>query len=54
MTERSVVFVIYKGFQPFDLTGPHVDEVDPAGVDTLVVAGGEGAGLARHDTALTG
>ncbi|MEV0847996.1 GlxA family transcriptional regulator [Streptomyces sp. NPDC049954] len=23
MTERSIVFVIYEGFQPLDLTGPH-------------------------------
>ncbi|WP_079175188.1 GlxA family transcriptional regulator [Streptomyces malaysiense] len=92
MTKRSIVFVIYEGFQPLDLTGPHevfqhagrlaggyrrlvvaprsgpvpaasglvvhagygVDEVDPEGVDTLVVAGGEGVDLARLDTGLTG
>ncbi|MFE9388649.1 GlxA family transcriptional regulator [Streptomyces sp. NPDC006784] len=92
MKERSIVFVIYEGFQSLDLTGPHevfqhagrlaggyrqlvvaprsgsvqaasglvvhpgyeVDEVDPKGVDTLVVAGGEGVDLARLDTELTG
>ncbi|MFF8639014.1 GlxA family transcriptional regulator [Streptomyces pilosus] len=92
MKERSVVFVIYEGFQPLDLVGPHevfqhagqllggyrrlvvaprsgpvsaasglpvhagygVDEVDPEGVDTLVVAGGRGVDQACFDAGLIG
>jgi transcriptional regulator GlxA family with amidase domain len=87
---RRIVFVIFDGFQPLDLVGPHevfscanrlsggyrcevlaplegpvrsgsglalhaaygVADLDPAGVDTLVVAGGAGVDLARHDQAL--
>ncbi|MEU4745318.1 DJ-1/PfpI family protein [Actinosynnema sp. NPDC023658] len=88
---RRVVFVIYEGFQPLDLVGPHevfghanlltggdyrcevvasasgpvrarsglsvnadhaVADLPPEGVDTLVVAGGSGVDLARHDAAL--
>ena len=90
MDQRSTVFVIFDGFQPLDMVGPHevfshaaglgggyVCEVvaprrawsgrpagcrctpgtacqdsGPAGVDTLVVAGGSGVDLARHDRAL--
>lgn len=92
MQQRRVVFVIYKGFQSLDLTGPfevfqqagrtgpgydcrivapvagpvrstsglraHADhaigELDPAGIDTLVVAGGGGVDEAARDTALVG
>ena len=36
------------------LAGSAVADVDVAGVDTLVVAGGGGVDAARHDTALTG
>jgi transcriptional regulator GlxA family with amidase domain len=88
---RRVAFVIFDGFQPLDLVGPHevfghaslltsaydceivaavagpvtsssglpvyasggVTEVDPAGIDTLVVAGGRGVDQARRDSALT-
>jgi transcriptional regulator GlxA family with amidase domain len=87
---RRIVFVIFDGFQPLDLVGPHevfscahrlsggycreilapamgtirsgsglplhaaygVTDLDPAGVDTLVVAGGAGVDRARHDPAL--
>jgi transcriptional regulator GlxA family with amidase domain len=90
--ERSIAFVIYEGFQPLDLVGPHevfhragqlagdyrplvvaprsgpvpaasglpvhagygVNEVDPGGVDTLIVAGGTGVDQARLDEGLTG
>lgn len=92
MNERRIVFVIFDGFQPLDLTGPHevfqyadklaggyrcqivaprpgpvasgsglpvhaahgVDDLDPGGIDTLVVAGGTGVDRARHDPTLTG
>jgi transcriptional regulator GlxA family with amidase domain len=84
--------VIFEGFQPLDLVGPHevfehasaltgayrcevvapraglvrsgsglpvhasggVSEVDPAGIDTVVVAGGRGVDQARLDSSLTG
>ncbi|HEX2314842.1 MAG TPA: DJ-1/PfpI family protein [Thermomonospora sp.] len=88
---RRVVFVIYEGFQPLDLVGPHevfghanaltgggyrcqiaapapglvrgrsglpvhaehgVADLPPDGIDTLVVAGGDGVDQARNDTAL--
>ncbi|MFE9774788.1 GlxA family transcriptional regulator [Streptomyces sp. NPDC005931] len=90
MTQLRVVFVVYDGFQPLDLTGPHevfhhagrrsgdylcqtvatragpvrtdsglllhaehgVADLDPAGVDTLVVVGGRGVDRARHDVTL--
>ncbi|MET9390370.1 DJ-1/PfpI family protein [Streptomyces sp. NPDC006624] len=86
MTDRRVVFVVFDGFQPLDLTGPHevfhsaggydcvvlaaragpvvsesgllvhaghgVADLDPAGTDTLVVAGGQGVDRARQDEAL--
>jgi transcriptional regulator GlxA family with amidase domain len=89
---RRVTFVIFEGFQPLDLVGPHevfqqasaltsgydcevaapgaglirsgsglpvqasigIAEADPAGIDTLVVAGGRGVDQARRDPALTG
>jgi len=88
--QRRVVFVIFDGFQPLDLVGPHevfqyagelscgyccqvvapcaglvrsssglpvhathgVAELDPGGIDTLVVAGGGGVDQARLDRAL--
>ncbi|RCH67467.1 GlxA family transcriptional regulator [Streptomyces sp. SDr-06] len=91
MKQRRIVFVVFEGFQPLDLFGPHevfhhadrlsgayscqimaplpgpvrsssgvpvhascgVDDLDPAGVDTLVVAGGAGVDRARQDPALT-
>ncbi|GAA1421867.1 GlxA family transcriptional regulator [Streptomyces thermospinosisporus] len=87
---RRIDFVVFDGFQPLDLTGPHevfqraarhaggyacrtvarragpvrsssgllvhaeygVDDLDPAGTDTLVVVGGRGVDEARHDEAL--
>jgi transcriptional regulator GlxA family with amidase domain len=89
---RRIAFVIFEGFQPLDLAGPHevfqnasaltghyacevvapraglvrsrsgllvlagssAAEADPAGIDTLIVAGGSGVDQARLDTALTG
>jgi transcriptional regulator GlxA family with amidase domain len=89
---RRIAFVIFEGFQPLDLVGPHevfqnasgltghydcevvapsaglvrsrsgllvlaghgVAEADPAGIDTLIVAGGSGVDEARLDAALTG
>ncbi|MFF5253094.1 GlxA family transcriptional regulator [Streptomyces leeuwenhoekii] len=92
MSQRRIVFVIFDGFQPLDLVGPHevfqyaaglggdytcevvapraggvrsnsgllvhaghsVADLDPGGVDTLVVAGGQGVDHAREDTALVG
>jgi transcriptional regulator GlxA family with amidase domain len=89
---RRVAFVIFEGFQPLDLVGPHevfqrasalaggydcevvapraglvrsvsglhvhasggIAEADPAGVDTLVVAGGRGVDQACLDSSLTG
>jgi transcriptional regulator GlxA family with amidase domain len=89
---RRVAFVIFEGFQPLDLVGPHevfqqaaaltgsydcevvapraglvrsgsglavqagggVAEAEPAGIDTLVVAGGRGVDQARLDCSLTG
>jgi transcriptional regulator GlxA family with amidase domain len=92
MARRRVVFVIFEGFQPLDLVGPHevfqhaatltdgydcavvapsaglvrsgnglpvhagtgVGDADPAGIDTLVVAGGQGVDQARQDPVLTG
>ncbi|WP_214415875.1 GlxA family transcriptional regulator [Sphaerisporangium fuscum] len=91
MNRRRIVFVVFEGFQPLDLVGPHevfqragrsggdyacqivaprpgpvpaesglpvhvehgVADLDPQGVDTLVVAGGTGVDQARHDRALT-
>ncbi|MEV6671372.1 DJ-1/PfpI family protein [Streptomyces sp. NPDC051162] len=91
MKQRRIVFVIFEGFQPLDLFGPHevfqhadrltggyscqitaplpgpvrsrsgipvhvpygVADLDPAGIDTLVVAGGAGIDRARHDPVLT-
>ncbi|OIJ96118.1 AraC family transcriptional regulator [Streptomyces sp. MUSC 14] len=91
MKQRRIVFVVFEGFQPLDLFGPHevfqhahrltggyscritaplpgpvrsgsgvpvhapygVADLDPAGIDTLVVAGGDGVDRARHDPALT-
>ncbi|MEU6180114.1 GlxA family transcriptional regulator [Streptomyces coeruleorubidus] len=87
MTDRRIVFVVFDGFQPLDLTGPHevfrsagdayacevvapragpvrsgsgllvhaehgVADLDPAGIDTLVVVGGRGVDRARQDEAL--
>jgi putative intracellular protease/amidase len=87
--QRRVVFVIFDGFQPLDLVGPHevfqqagrisrdydcqvvapvagpvrsgsglevqashgVGDLDPGGIDTLVVTGGEGVDEARSDPA---
>lgn len=87
---RRIVFVIFDGFQPLDLVGPHevfqnacrlaggyrceivapaagvvrsasgmpvlaahgVADLDPAGIDTLVVAGGQGVDESSHDPAL--
>jgi transcriptional regulator GlxA family with amidase domain len=87
MDTPQIGFVVFDGFQPLDLVGPHevfgnagyrsriiapraglvrsrsalpvhaeygVDEVDPAGVDTLVVVGGAGVDEARRDEALVG
>lgn len=92
MDRRRVTFVIFEGFQPLDLVGPHevfqhasaltggygcevvapragliqsasglpvhaswgVAEADPAGIDTLVVAGGRGVDEARLNSSLTG
>ncbi|MCZ7432118.1 GlxA family transcriptional regulator [Streptomyces sp. WMMC1477] len=92
MNQRRIVFVIFDGFQPLDLVGPHevfqhaaarsgayacavvsaragavrsssglllhaghgVNDLDPAGTDTLVVVGGEGVDRAREDAALVG
>ena len=92
MDRLRIAFVIFEGFQPLDLVGPHevfqnasaltgyyacevvapraglvrsrsglpvlagssVAEADPAGIDTLVVAGGSGVDEARLDAALTG
>jgi transcriptional regulator GlxA family with amidase domain len=89
---RRVAFVIFEGFQPLDLVGPHevfqrasalaggydcevvapraglvrsgsglpvqasggIAEADPAGIDTLVVAGGGGVDQACLDSSLTG
>src|SRR5260221_9671296 len=88
--QRRIDFVIFDGFQPLDLVGPHevfqyagklsggyccqvvapcaglvrsssglpvhathgVAELDPGGIDTLVVAGGGGVDQARLDRAL--
>jgi transcriptional regulator GlxA family with amidase domain len=88
--QRRIVFVIFDGFQPLDLVGPHevfqyagklscgyccqvvapcagpvrsgsglpvhathgVADLDPGGIDTLVVAGGGGVDQARLDRAL--
>lgn len=89
--ERTVVFVIFDGFQCIDLTGPHevftqvstlvqhgyatsvvapeeglvrsirglrmlpdrsVATADPHGIDTLIIAGGDGVFTARSDRAL--
>jgi transcriptional regulator GlxA family with amidase domain len=83
--QRDIVFVIFEGFQPLDLVGPHevfrhagypcevvasqsgpvrggsglpvcasrsVADLDPGGIDTLVIAGGRGVDEARRDTAL--
>jgi transcriptional regulator GlxA family with amidase domain len=90
MDPRRTVFVIFDGFQPLDLVGPHevfqhahalsggyqcevvarqagpvrsasglpvhaahgVGDLDPSGIDTLVVTGGRGVDQARHDAAL--
>ena len=90
MTPRRVVFVIFDGFQPLDLVGPHevfhhaarlsggyrcevvapsagpvlsgsglpvhaghgIANLDPAGVDTLMVAGGGGVDRARQQPEL--
>ncbi len=92
MPQRRIVFVVFSGFQPLDLTGPHevfqcagrlsgdyycqivapcpgpvhsssgltvlaehgVADLDPGGIDTLVVAGGGGVDQACHDPALVG
>jgi transcriptional regulator GlxA family with amidase domain len=92
VTPRRTVFVIFEGFQPLDLVGPHevfhhaarltgdyrcevvapaagpvasgsglpvhaangVAELDPADIDTLVVAGGRGVDEASRDQALVG
>jgi transcriptional regulator GlxA family with amidase domain len=91
VSRRRVAFVIFEGFQPLDLVGPHevfqhasaltggydcevvapraglvrsgsglpvhaggIAEADPAGIDTLVVAGGPGVDQARLDFSLTG
>jgi transcriptional regulator GlxA family with amidase domain len=89
---RRVAFVIFEGFQPLDLVGPHevfqrasaltggyacevvapraglvgsgsglpvhasggIGEADPAGIDTLVVAGGSGVDQACLDSSLSG
>jgi transcriptional regulator GlxA family with amidase domain len=88
---RRIVFVIFEGFQPLDLVGPHevfqhaaalaggydcevvapaagivrsgnglpvhaaagIGDADPAGIDTLVIAGGRGVDEARLDPVLT-
>jgi transcriptional regulator GlxA family with amidase domain len=85
--QRRIVFVIFDGFQPLDLVGPHevfqqagqgyacvvvapeagpvharsglpvhaaygIADLDPDGVDTLIVAGGRGVDQARHDESL--
>jgi transcriptional regulator GlxA family with amidase domain len=88
--QRRIVFVIFDGFQPLDLTGPHevfqcaarlaggyscqivapragpvsshgglqvhapngVADLDPGGIDTLVVAGGGGVDQACRERAL--
>jgi transcriptional regulator GlxA family with amidase domain len=90
--EQRIVFVIFEGFQPLDLVGPHevfhhagklsggylceivaphagpvrscsglpvhaafgVTDLDPDGIDTLVVVGGHGVDQARHDPAIVG
>jgi transcriptional regulator GlxA family with amidase domain len=90
VTPRRTVFVIFEGFQPLDLVGPHevfqhaarltggylcevvapaaglvasgsglpvhaaygVTDLDPADIDTLVVAGGRGVDEASRDQAL--
>ena len=90
MTPRRTVFVIFEGFQPLDLVGPHevlqhaarltggyrceivapaagpvlsgsglavhaghgIADLDPADIDTLVVAGGGGVDEASRDRAL--
>jgi transcriptional regulator GlxA family with amidase domain len=90
--QRRVSFVIFDGFQPLDLVGPHevfqtaralaggyaceivapragpvrghsglpvhashgVADAGPAGIDTLVVAGGLGTGAASRDAGLVG
>jgi transcriptional regulator GlxA family with amidase domain len=87
---RRIIFVIFDGFQPLDLAGPHevfqyaaklsggydcqivaprlglvksgsgllvhaahgVADLDPGGIDTLVVTGGGGVDQAQHDPAL--
>lgn len=92
MQPRRTAFVIFDGFQPLDLVGPHevfqhatrlaggyaceivaplpgpvmsgsglpvhaafgVRGLNPAGIDTLVVAGGRGVEDARHDADLVG
>ncbi|GAA4601360.1 GlxA family transcriptional regulator [Actinoallomurus liliacearum] len=87
MDVPRICFVIFDGFQPLDLAGPHevfadagyrsriiatraglvrsgsglpvhaeygVGDVDPAGVDTLVVVGGTGVDAAGLDSALVG
>ncbi|MCW2940033.1 MAG: AraC family transcriptional regulator [Actinomycetia bacterium] len=89
---RRIVFVIFEGFQPLDLVGPHevfqhahlltggyacqvvasaagavrscsalpvhaghgLGDLDPGGIDTLVVAGGTGVDEACRDPALVG
>ncbi|MFI9271263.1 GlxA family transcriptional regulator [Kitasatospora sp. NPDC052896] len=91
MEQRRIVFVIFEGFQPLDLSGPYevfqhahrltggytcqivapqpglvrsgsglsvhaphgVADLDPTGIDTVVVAGGGGVDRVRHDPALT-
>src|SRR5260221_5963672 len=90
--QRRIDFVIFDGFQPLDLVGPHevfqyagmlsggyrcqvvapcrglvrsgsglpvhathgVADLDPGGIDQLVVAGGGGVDQARLDPALVG
>ncbi|NUU20002.1 MAG: AraC family transcriptional regulator, partial [Streptomycetaceae bacterium] len=86
MPERTVVFLVYPGFQALDLAGPHevlaavdsyrclvaalepgpvraesglpmyashgIADIDPATVDTLVVAGGNGCDTASRDPRL--
>ncbi|MCF2527112.1 GlxA family transcriptional regulator [Yinghuangia soli] len=85
MTDRTVAFLVFPGFQMLDLTGPHevfsripsyrcevvapeagpvasdsglpvhaaygLRDLDPTGIDTLVVAGGSGVDAASRDPA---
>jgi transcriptional regulator GlxA family with amidase domain len=92
VNDRSIAFVIFEGFQPLDLVGPHevfqhanrltgsyccqivapcagpvmsgsnlpvhaehgLADLDPGGIDTLVVTGGGGVDQAALDPALVG